>query len=277
MSGWAIMQWLGDAVTAAADLMAGPWERIGDFWAIAFFSLLSALWALIAYKLISQQARISAAKSRIFAHFLGVYLFRDEPRQVLRIQSKLFGAIARYLAYSLPALVLIVPVILAVFVQLQLRYGWRPPRPGEEIAVSCRWSPEKEGEASLKLPPELELRGAPHVIRRLGETSWRIVPVVEGVHRFVFRRGEEEAVKILPSGLYAGRLYPLTGKPAAETLLLYPGQETLEPESGFDLLRVNYPSRRVRAAGLEMHWLAWYFILTAVFALVLKKPLKVDF
>ncbi len=258
-------------------MAAAPLERLGDIWAIVFFSLLTALWVLVSYRLVSPQARITAAKSRILAHFLGVYLFRDYPRQVLKVQAALFGSIGRYLLYSLPALFLVVPAVVLLFVQLQLRYGWSPPAPGEEVTVNCRWSPAGTGEIELELPPAVELRGAPVRIRRLRRISWRLVPLAEGAHTLVFRRDGERVEKVLHCGPPPSRLYPLTGPPEFETLLLYPGQDFLKPDSGFERLEVEYPGRTVAAAGLRAHWLVWYFAVTVIFALALKKPLKVDF
>jgi hypothetical protein len=42
-------------------------------------------------------------------------------------------------------------------------------------------------------------------------------------------------------------------------------------------VRLGYPSRRIRLAGMRLHWSIAYFILALVFGLLLKRLFGVDF
>ena len=58
--------------------------------------------------------------------------------------------------------------------------------------------------------------------------------------------------------------------------LLYPAEEPL-PAGGFESITVDYPEVDVGVLGYQTHWMIVFFVLSIVFAFILRGPMGVTF
>jgi hypothetical protein len=265
-----------DVITRIFDLLLCPFKGLAPIWAVAFLALLSAAFILWVYKGVSNQNAIRRLKKRIQGHFLGIYLFRDDPVQIFVSLGNVLSGSALYLCHSLiPLAVAIVPIAL-VCVQLQLRYGYRELRRGERVLVSAECVP---GAPAVTLEASGGLAIETPAVRIAGgrEVDWRVLVEGDGEQRLVFRAGGFAVEKDLSGQTSCGRLYPLMEQPTVMSSLLFPGQKPIAKESPLLAVRVAYPHSSVRLIGLSMHWSIAYFVLAIVFGMLLKRLFGVEF
>jgi hypothetical protein len=274
------MSYFFDIVTFLVGLVLTPFRRLPTIIGIALLALLTAVFALLIYKKFSNQEGITRTKKRIFGHFFGIYLFRDDLGRIIGQFGQVLGGVLRYLTYALPPLVLIIIPIGLLCIQMQLYYGYRTPEPGEAVNSAAGFEPGANLLALapvLSAPSGLRVETPPVRIPAREETAWRLRVEKEGDYPLSFRAGETEFEFPLRADPVLDPIYPLAGRESFLHSLLYPGGPTVPGESPFRSIRIDYPARAVPFLWFETHWSIVYFILALVFGLLLKKPLRVDF
>ncbi|MEJ2744078.1 MAG: hypothetical protein P8123_00065 [bacterium] len=83
-------------LTWVFDVILFPFRNIAPVWGVAFLALLTAVFILVVYKLVSNQPAIARLKKQVQGHFLGIYLFRDDPIQVIRSLGSVCTCSLRY-------------------------------------------------------------------------------------------------------------------------------------------------------------------------------------
>ena len=210
------------------------------------------------------------------ADLLAIRLFRDDPGSTLAGFFSLMGANLRYLGRVLPPfLVICLPLVLAL-VQLEARFGARPLRPGQTALVGVQL-PGGEGvdldALSIAAGPGLAVETAGLRIPALGEVDWRIRAVAKGRHLLTFRAGDQEFTKEVVVG---EGLLPLSPRRVSGFLagVLHPREEGLP--ATVTAVHFAYPAREFDLFGLAMHWLVAFFLLSLLFAFLLRRPLGVE-
>ncbi len=267
-------------LTKLTDVLLLPFRNLPPFWGIAFLSLITAVFILLTYKALSNQEAITRFKKRVFGNFFGIYLFRDDLALILRSLGKVFTSIFKYLSYSFPPLLGAIIPILLLCAQMQVRYGYRPFRPGDEVNVSLQLAPEIDvihASAELLPSPGIEVMTPPLRIRDRNEADWRIRITAEGVHQLTFRVEGVEVSKTVRAVSEIGRIYPARERASFLSALKYPGEEPLPESDPVLSIAVDYPTATVGVLGFSIHWVILYFALAMVFGFALKRPLKVDF
>ena len=105
-----------------------------------------------------------------------------------------------------------------------------------------------------------------------GEVAWRIKALQPGRHRFKLRIGENELVKELVVGESWTKVSFLRTSSVLNALL-YPGEEMIPAGEPFSAVEVGYSTLPILLLGWDFHWLLLFFLLSLVFALLLKKPM----
>ncbi len=251
---------------------------MAGMWSLAPLSILIGAVLLWFFGRVSNQKEIREARRRLQACLYELRLFVDEPRLVWRAQIALLRANFRYLALMLyPVVLLTIPMVL-IFAALEPFYGKMPLRPGSATVVTIKMAYP----LNPSLPPPI-LQGPPGVsvetpaVRVLGEreVSWRIRALrpTAGDLRVVLPT--EIIKKSVVSGT-APRLLSERRVRAIWNLLLHPTEARL-PEGAVEWIEVRYPSRSIGWLGLHLHWLVWFFVLSMVTALLLKRTMRVTF
>ncbi len=274
------MNWFFEIVTLLVGLLLAPFRRLPAIFGIALLALLTAVFALLIYKVFSNQEGITRTKKRIFGHFFGIYLFRDDLGRIINQFGRVMGSVLKYMTYALPPLLLIFVPIGLLIIQMQFYYGYRPPVPGESVNVAAGFQPGADLLAlapALSVPAGVKVETPPVRIPARGEASWRLRVEEAGDYPLVFRAGEAEFEFPLRADPVLDPIYPRAGRPSFGLSLLYPGAPTLGAENPFESIRIDYPHRSVPFLWFETHWSIVYLVLALVFGLLLKKPLRVDF
>ena len=252
--------------------------EVHPFFGLAVVSVLTGIGMLWVFGLTSNQKAISETKKRLQAYLLELRLYGDDLSLVWQAQKNLVTGNVRYIGLMLrPMLVLTVPLVV-LLIHLDAFYGRTPLVVGEAGIVTMQVS----GRLGSNAPaPELHALDGITVetpaVRAIeaGQMSWRIraSKPVSGDLRFVWR--DKEWVKSVEGGVGARYLSSrrVTGVWDA---FLYPGENRLAADE-VEWIEVSYPAGSIEFAGLDLHWLVWFMVLSMVSAVLFKGRFRVVF
>jgi len=271
------MIFLTGQLTALGDLIVSPLPA----WAgLLLCSLATALFILLVYKVVSNQKAIARHKSRIFGHFLSIYLYRDSPALILRSLGRVLVSIACYLGFFLPPLIIVFIPVSLMLAQLELRYGHGCPPVGGTAIV--RVFVEKGTDLFIQ-PPSLSFEGGmetvspPLRMESKSEIDWKVRLLETGKIPFSLRVAGETFPGRLDLSPGNHPVYPVRTKPGFWAAVQYPGQPYLPGDGPIRRVEFELPGREIDLGFAEAHWVIIYFVLTIGLAFGLKKPFRVEF
>lgn len=248
-------------------------------WALAPFAVATGLVMLVVFRFTSDQEAIRRTKNLIKAHFLELWLFRDDLRTIVSAQWQILRLNGRYLGLTVkPTLVLIIPVAL-ILISLDGWFGSRPLRPGEAAIVTAQTA---NGSLALLEVASLESNGAltvetpPLRILQEKEVSWRIRAGTPGIHTVSLIASDRRFDKQVVVSDGQARITPSRLSSAFWQALLHPGEPSIPGQAGVQRIDVQYPPSFVRVFGWDVHWMVVFFALSIVTALAFKRILGVQ-
>ncbi len=232
-------------------------------------SILSGIGMLLVFRHTSDQTAVRRAKSLVTAHLLEFRLFMDEPRLIMKAQRDLIVANARFLKLMLrPVVVLALPMGL-LLAAMEAFYGHAPLRVGEPVIVTAQTKHEALS-LSLKAPDGIMVETLPVHVAADRQVSWRIRPLRATNAELELIHGDHAVSKSISSG--SGMRYVSERRGSVTNLLLRPSESPLS-DSELDWIEVRYPAATI----LGLHWLVWFFAISAVIALALRRKLRAAF
>jgi hypothetical protein len=264
--------------TRGCDLLLWPLRTLAPFWGIFFLSLLTSLFVLAVYRLVSDAQRVKDTKNRIKAHILAIRLYRDFWKVIVVSFFKSLFYTAKYFVLNLLPLLLVLPLMFLLFVQMDVRYGMRPYRVGEEIVVRAGLDRDVDAlDIELQADPHFRATMNPVFVKALREVDWKLRAVRNGAAAIVIRVGGQTVRKDLVVG---ETVLALSNKKMADSgwdHFINPVEKRLAPRTPVRFVTVRYPARSVPFLGFRTHWLVIYLALTMVIALALKNRFGVEF
>ena len=236
---------------------------------LAPVSILAGIGILLVFRYMSDQAAVRRAKGIAQAHLLEFRLFMDDPVLVLRAQRDLIVANLHFLKLMLrPFLWMLVPMaVLLAF--LEAFYGHAALRVGEAALITAQLT-NPTALVTLQAPPEIAVETpAVHVLAER-QLTWRIRPLRATTAELQILSGGRTFTKRITAG--PGIHFLSERRGSLLSLLLYP---TESPLSGSEIawIQIRYPPATV----LRMHWLIWFFAISAITALALRRRFGVAF
>lgn len=272
------MNLINGIVGRVFDLALAPFAG-APAWGMVVISVLSAVWALLLFRAVTPQRKLAAARDRLVGHIFEMGLYQDHLRVVGRIQGDLARANLRYLATSLPALVVLLVPMLLTLGQLEARYARRPLHVGESVVLAVSLAPgaaSRLDELQVTAPAGVTVEAGPVRDRAGAAAAWRLRADAPGRHELaVTLAGRTVATR----GFAAGGGLPRTAETASTSwtrALLYPGEPQLKRGGAVLETRLRYPSRTVRYLGVELDWLVAFMLISLAGGLALKNVLKVE-
>src|ERR1044071_5350658 len=163
----AIVAILNAVLTFLFGLLHGVVKWLGPFWSLVVISALGGILLVWIFGKVSNQAAIQKTRNRLSSELIALRLFKDDLRVFFGIQFQVLVWTAKYLRHSLvPMLILMVPALI-ILIQLNLHYGSRPLRVGEQTLVKVKL--RAPAEISLRAPAEISLRAPAEISLRAPE------------------------------------------------------------------------------------------------------------
>lgn len=256
-----------------------PFRSFSPWIAMIVISLLTGLFLIAIYRLVSDQRGLKITKNKIKAYLLELRLFADDLPVSLRAQGKLLLWNFKYILHALrPLAVMIIPLFLLLS-HLNLWFAWEPLKPGERTVVKIKLKEKIDPLAinvSLEPAEGYEVETPPLRIPNEREICWRIRAINPGKFQMAINLDSQKISKEISIGRHSlVRLSSVRPASGFFQQLIAPGESPL-PFSSIKEIVIKYPPRRLIFLGLRIHWLVAYFILSIMAGLILKKPLKVE-
>ena len=271
------MQAINGALNVLLDLLMLEFLGVPKFWGLVFVSILFGLVALLAFKKISNQTAIRAAKDKIMAHLLEIILYKDDVRVVAGAQLKVMRFNLAYLGHnSVPMIVLVIPFLL-VGTNLEPRFSFAPIEPGHDAVVTATLQEGVSLDVTLEAPEGVEVEVGPVRAPAIRTVDWRVRADEAGIYELTLRAGDKTETKRLVVGESVKMLAP---KREGGNLFLQfanPGESVLSGSSPFERIAVSYPGGQlVNFLGIDMHWVIVFLIVSLVFGFAIKGALGVE-
>jgi len=257
-------------------------ERVSPWAGLIFFSLLTAVAALIAYKFCSNQKALKRRKGIAIGRLLEIRLYQDDLPGIFGTLGRLGVATGWYLFESFkPLVVLLAPVMLLLF-QLSCWYQFRPLQVEEVALVSImtdETSALDELDLQLRSSPGITIETEPFRTRDGREALWRIRGKAQDPEGWVeFEDGNgvlRKSVSVAPSGLRPVSKQRL--RDGHLVRLMYPMEPRIPDPSPIKIFRLNYGDAALYIGSREVNWIVALFVLSVLFGLILQKPFRVEF
>lgn len=264
------------------DTVLLPFRNLDPIAGLIVLSVLVAVCMLLVMRRLSNQPELARIKRLIQACIFEVRLFNDDLRAMVRAVGELARHNLTYLRLSMVPMLWMLPVLLLLFAQLQFHYGYSAFKPGDLAIVKVRLSADRAPAANesdrlprLEAPEGIRVETPAVSIPSLREVAWRIAVDRPGSYELRVALGDQIVTKTLSASAAIVRLSPRRTTAGFLDQFLYPAEPPLDPRTGIESIAITYPERSVAFMGIALHWLFWFFLLTTVFAFVLRRPLKV--
>jgi hypothetical protein len=268
---------LNRVLTNVFGLIFRPFQAVDPIWALLFVSFVTGIVMLWVFGKVSNQKAIERLRNQTRGNLLAVLLYQHDMRVVLRLHGLILRDTLLYLRHTLvPMLLLMVPLI-PLLAQLNLYFSSTPLRPGETALVKLKVADPELVRAGVNLDGNSALKvETPGVhIASNGEVAWRIRAQRPGTHSLVFHMGSESVEKSVQVG---GRWGAVPGLRTADwlDLLLYPGEDPLDPVARVRSIEVRYQPLSLVVLGWNIHWLVLFFVLSVAVSFAFKGVLGVE-
>ena len=259
---------------ALRTLIGGHGSLFGElhpFVGLTVLSVLVGVGMLWIFARVSNQDAIRRTKKRLQAYLLELRLFGDEPALLWKSQKDLLRTNVHYLSLMLrPALILTAPVVILLF-HLDAIYGLAPLPMGEPAVVTFQAS----GQISSRTPaprlaadPGFAVETPAVRVLEQSQFSWRIRPLKEAAGELRFNWNGAEWAKTVASGKGSPYLSSRRVRSWFDTLW-NPGEDRLRGPH-VEWIEVRYPAAAIEIAGVEIHWVIWFLVISVLSAYLLK-------
>ncbi len=267
------MWYFNVALTRVFDVLVWPfggWPAGG----LLLISALAGVAMLLIFKVASNQRAIRRTRDIMKAHILAMRLFRDTPAVLLESQKKVLRTNLTYLRYAVVPIVFILPPVVLIMVQLNLRYGPAPAQVGEPLVVAAAFDGALDEAVTLEAPPAVAVETAALRIPYQNEADWRVRPRAAGRYELVVKSRGKAYTKELVVGESGTRHVSAKRPSGFWGQLMNPGERPLA--SNLKAIEVKYRGRKNTLFGVGIPWLVTFFVASLVAAFALKGVLRTE-
>lgn len=268
-----VVDFYNGIVTQLCQILFAPFKEYLGLGLITVSAFCGVLF-LYLYGKVSNQTAIRDTKRQIYTLLLEVALFRKDLRVILTSQLGLFKQAFRYLFLAVPPLLVLIIPCLLLLAQLNLYFGNVPLALNQNALITIvSESTSDLFNVSISAPEELELTPA---LRASSERSiyLRASAHKDGEHEMSVRLGDHT---ILTQPVYSGprpQALPQISVQDWWLKLLYPGGSSLS--APITQISIDYPAYHLAFAGLKLHWVLVFFIVSLISGLIASKVMGVE-
>lgn len=251
-----------------------PFDYLGPFWGLTLLSILSGIGMLWVVGKTTPQKRVEKSRNQMDSAVYEIRLFLDSPKRVVISLGRLVSNSLLYIAYMLPAFVILAIPLGIMFLGLETRHGM------EAIAV------DKSFVAVVELADGVD--GSKLSVSGEG-VEITAPPLYVKDEQVVYVRMEAHKVGTLKADFSLGRNVEKLIVTDPDALQMAPDRTTgldlfisYGPESNLDdgqikAIRVPHEAKDDTSyLGIDMPWWIWWLLWMMIAAFALKKPMGVS-
>jgi len=275
------MSFINTLLRTLVDGLLYPFRELSPLVGLTAVSLLTSIGLLIVFKHTSNQKELEDVKRKIHAGLFEIRLYNDDFRSIMRAQRGILRANLTYMRYSMAPMIWTLPPLILLIAQLQFHYGYNGLTPGQEVLLKVEFSEgayggDEKPPYAVTTPEGLHLDDLAVWIPTLGEMAWRLTADAPGDYELEIRNGTETttAMKTVRVTDSVVRRSPFKVR-GFWNELIYPAEPSLPSDGAIEAITVTYPDANIDVFGFELHWMIVYFVLSIVFAFILRGPFGV--
>ncbi len=290
-----------EIIALCGKLIFFPVKNLSAEWQMLYAVILSTLIALFVFRLFALSGKVSKVKDLIKGAILQMRIYRDNARIMFLSLLKALFFTLKYFALNLLPVIIIFPLLLPLFVQMDANFSYQPLKSGENFIFQLKLR------GSLK-NYQLELLAAdfyqpvmkPVNVYSRNEINWKLKALKSGMHDLQFcinkqiyskkvviaARAAISPVRFQPDS-YNRTVYPLNLSNGAGTFLtnffsrleplFFAAERAFPAEAEVIEAKIFYQPAEFKFLFLHWHWIIIYLLLVIILALLLKKWFRVDF
>jgi len=272
-----MIQKINYLITRIFDIILYPFSFISEFWGILFLSIAMSFVVLWLYKWISSPRLIREAKDQIKASILAIRLYKDSGKVIIFSFFKSLLYTFKYFGLNLLPLLLIIPVLFPAFVQMDIRYGIRAFKPGDEIVVKAKFNSDIQ-DLNIQLLPDkhYKLKMNPVSIKVLKETDWKLEALEPGVVQLKIKAKDNVFQKTIWIGETRSAISNKKMRESSWDHFINPAEKRF-PQGVLDSVIVKHPAKQITFAGITTYWWVFNLILVVIIVLALKNRFGIEF
>lgn len=256
------------AITRGFDIILAPFARLHPLVGLLVVSAVTGVVMLWIFGKTSNQAMISATKSKLRAYIMEMWLFRNSPAVMFRAIGNVVRYNIQYLRHSLRPIVFLIIPVLFIMVQLGIRYAHEPLAPGETTVVTVTLADgvrATEADVALEAPDGLRVVSPPLRMNATGEIEWKLQAERCGTRAIgiVTPAGRIEKTVVAGEDLGTIRFAGLKPRAGTWSSFLYPAEPPVPRDSIVRSVEVQYREKQGLLFGATFHWL-WIFFIASV-------------
>lgn len=262
------------AFGALCDAVMLPFRGMNPWAGLTVFSLVITVLALLAFKFFSSPTAIARARGRVIARVLELRLYRDNLFGIFATLGRVFlGTLVYLKEYLLPIGVLILPVVL-ILVQMSCWFDHRPLREGETTLFTVTLRADvrvMDVPMTITSSPNVVVESEPLRIPSENKIIWRFRAAARPWGMIAARTPDETVGMQVAVGPQFHKIAARRVAGGFFDILLNPADRPIHEGSVLSEMEISYPPREI-----GMNWLVACFILTLVFAWLLKPLFRVE-
>jgi len=274
------VEFLNSIVTQLFSLLLAPLAGLPAIYGLLAVSVISGILLLYIYGLVSNQGALKRVKKRITAGIYESVLFRHDLALSLRAQAGMLWGGVRYFALAVPPLVILLIPSLIILAQLNLRYGARPLSLNEPALVTVNLQNDEalfdteltSNNSGITITPPLRDLD-------FNSVTWRISAPKEA-------NSNTHTLKLVVNGIAAEKeifvrkqpeILPVESHTSPWWQFFYPGAAVApELKSLVQSISITYPEQEHRLAGVSLHWLVVFAIVSIFSGLLASRILRIE-
>jgi hypothetical protein len=230
---------------------------------------------------VSNPDKIKDAKDKIKGYILAIRIYRDHWKVLLLSFFKSLFYTLKYFALNFGPILFILPILFFVFAQMEMRYGYRPFKHGEETIIKIKFNNSIDiDDLNIKIKNRLPMKTEfPVFINALNEIDYKMKVVSDKTDflRIIINDREYKKRISIDTKNHSKALGIKKYFESSWATFLYPSEYEKIDNSEIKSISVKYPPYRIDFLGTHWHWLIHYLLWTLIIVLALKNRFGVEF
>ncbi len=256
------------------DKLITPFDWLGPFWGLSLLSLLSGIGMLWVVGKTTPQSLVERSRNRMDSAIYEIRLFIDSPKRVVISLGRLISNSLLYIAFMLPAFVILALPLTFMYLSLETRHGMEAIPVDQPFVISVDLADGVDGRTLALAPSDgLEITAPPLYVPSKQAVYLRAEMKKPTTSTLQLDVGGRGVSKLIVGDPHATQMAP--DRASGVDLFISYGPET-DLDGPITGISVSHGAKDNSYLGMAMPWWLWWLLLMMISAFGLKKRMGVS-
>ena len=264
---------VADILRVGMEGLLTPFDWLGPFWGLTLLSILSGIGMLWVVGKTTPQKLVEKSRNKMDSAVYEIRLFLDSPKRVAISLGRLMGNSVLYVAFMLPAFVILALPLTLMYLGLETRHGMEPLPLDQPFVVTVELGDGVDGRKVDATPSEhIEITAPPLYVASTQTVYFRAEARKVGTSSLTIDVGGRAVEKRIVTDPEAIQMAPDRAS-GWELFISYGPERSLDGE--ITSISVSHGVKDNTYLGIGMPWWLWWLLLMMIAAFGLKKRMGV--